>query len=312
MLNFKMDKVKSRLLLMRWAVLGCLMLAVGAVAIWGGSPKARQEQSTGIDNMLTTRQTRLAQLETNPDQNRLTQQLQAHIGEDAQPVLPANADLQPSLPTTQPEKQAENTQPPTVQSTANAENAENQPDKADKQNTDAANTNAKANGSEDDEEVIDHAPEPWVGDELLTVEANLQQMLPPISGLRQDGSGILRGFGYGHDAVFGDYRFHSGVDLAGSLGAAVLAPLAGTIKEIREDSFMGASIVLEHEGKLQTSYFGLKPQTGLQTGQQVIAGEKLGEICAPPPFEEGMQPHLHWEIRLDGEAIDASAYGFGG
>lgn len=303
MLNFKMDKVKSRLLLMRWAVLGCLMLAVGTVAIWGGSPRARLEQSAGIDNILTTRQTRLAQLETNPDQNRLTQQLQAHIGEDAQPVLPANADLQPSLPTTQTEKLTDNTQTPTVQNTANAEN---QPD------TDTADTNTEANSSEADEEVIDNAPEPWVGDELLTVEANLQQMLPPISGLRQDSSGILRGFGYGHDDVFGDYRFHSGVDLAGSLGAAVLAPMAGTIKEIREDSFMGASIVLEHEGKLQTSYFGLKPQTGLQTGQQVIAGEKLGEICAPPPFEEGMPPHLHWEIRLDGEAIDASAYGFGG
>ena len=296
-----MDKVKSRLLLMRWAVLGCLMLAVGAVAIWGGSPRARLEQSAGIDNILTTRQTRLAQLETNPDQNRLTQQLQAHIGEDAQPVLPANADLQPSLPTTQTEKLTDNTQTPTVQNTANAEN---QPD------TDTADTNTEANSSEADEEVIDNAPEPWVGDELLTVEANLQQMLPPISGLRQDSSGILRGFGYGHDDVFGDYRFHSGVDLAGSLGAAVLAPLAGTIREIREDSFMGASIVLEHEGKLQTSYFGLKPQTGLQTGQQVIAGEKLGEICAPPPFEEGMPPHLHWEIRLDGEAIDAAAYGF--
>lgn len=301
MLNFKMDKVKSRLLLMRWAVLGCLMLAVGAVAIWGGSPRARLEQSAGIDNILTTRQTRLAQLETNPDQNRLTQQLQAHIGKDAQPVLPANADLQPSLPTTQTEKLTDNTQTPTVQNTANAEN---QPD------TDTADINTEANSSEADEEVIDNAPEPWVGDKLLTVEANLQQMLPPISGLRQDSSGILRGFGYGHDDVFGDYRFHSGVDLAGSLGAAVLAPLAGTIREIREDSFMGASIVLEHEGKLQTSYFGLKPQTGLQTGQQVIAGEKLGEICAPPPFEEGMPPHLHWEIRLDGEAIDASAYGF--
>lgn len=301
MLNFKMDKVKSRLLLMRWAVLGCLMLAVGAVAIWGGSPRARLEQSAGIDNILTTRQTRLAQLETNPDQNRLTQQLQAHIGKDTQPVLPANADLQPSLPTTQTEKLTDNTQTPTVQNTANAEN---QPD------TDTADINTEANSSEADEEVIDNAPEPWVGDELLTVEANLQQMLPPISGLRQDSSGILRGFGYGHDDVFGDYRFHSGVDLAGSLGAAVLAPLAGTIREIREDSFMGASIVLEHEGKLQTSYFGLKPQTGLQTGQQVIAGEKLGEICAPPPFEEGMPPHLHWEIRLDGEAIDAAAYGF--
>ena len=41
-----------------------------------------------------------------------------------------------------------------------------------------------------------------------------------------------------------------------------------------------------------------------------FTGEKLGEICAPPPFEEGMPPHLHWEIRLDGEAIDAAAYGF--
>lgn len=300
MLNFKMNKLKNRLLLMRWAVLGCLMLAVGAVAVWGGSPTERREQlaKQAAENMLTVRQTRLAELEPAANSaNGLAQQLQAHIGEDAQTVLPVYADLQPDNTA-----QKANEQNP--EENNNLQTADNDNDN----NEDEANNNGAAANQEDEGEVVDHAPEPWVGDELLTVEANLQQMTPPVSG----GGSVLRSFGYGYDAAFDDYRFHSGVDLGGSLGAAVLAPLAGTVLEINEDSFMGGSIVLAHDGKLQTSYYGLKVQPGLQTGQQVIAGEKLGEICAPPPFEESLPPHLHWEIRLDGEALDAAVYGFGG
>ena len=37
MLNFKPDKLGAHLLMLRWAVLGALVLAVGAVAVWGGA-----------------------------------------------------------------------------------------------------------------------------------------------------------------------------------------------------------------------------------------------------------------------------------
>lgn len=293
MLKFKPDKLKTNLLIMRWAVLGGLVLAVGAVAVFGG---ARPEQSSG-----TARQAQIAPVREEKTVN-LAEQLQAHISEDTRPTLPVMAALpadaiKPENPenTAEPEKSNEATE---------TQNDSQTPDN----NQD--NTTAPAEDEAEDE-VVDNAPEPWVGDELLTVEANLHKMTPPLSGMLQGSNGILRGFGYGYDAAFDDYRFHGAVDLAGSLGAAVLAPLAGTVKEINEDSFMGQSIVLEHDGKLESAYFGLNVQPGLQKGQQVIAGEKLGELCAPPTFEDSLAPHLHWELRLDGEPLDAAAYGFG-
>lgn len=324
MLNFKTNKLKTRLLMMRWAVLGSLVLAVGAVAVWGGA-RPEQPAMQSLDSMLTARQTRLAENKTNE---------LAHIGDDTQAILPAAATLTPQLPEAPGQPAAAN-----IQSDEKAQNnaknsVENNSENNNKNDTEndiennvknagentiandtpnqTENTAETAVNTDDNGDIIDNAPEPWVGDELLTVEASLQQMLPPISGMQQDSSSVLRKFGYGYDADFGNYNFHRGVDLAGSLGAAVLAPLAGTVKEIKEDSFLGGSVVLEHDGKLQTGYFGLKPQPGLQIGQQVIAGEKLGEICPAPPFEESLAPHLHWEISLDGEAIDPAAYGFGG
>lgn len=287
MLKFKPDKLKTNLLLMRWAVLGGLVLAVGAVAVFGG---ARPEANNAA------RQAQIAPLRAEKTVN-LAEQLQAHIGEDTQISMPAMATLPDNVRKPETATEPEETITP------------EQTDETPAPQT-ADNTPQPPNDPTEDE-VIDNAPEPWVGDELLTVEANLHRMTPPLSGMLQGSNGILRGFGYGYDAAFDDYRFHGAVDLAGSLGAAVLAPLAGTVKEISDDSFLGQSIVLEHDGKLESAYFGLTVQPRLQKGQQVIAGEKLGELCAPPPFEDELAPHLHWELTLDGEPLDAAAYGFG-
>ncbi len=299
MLNFKPDKLGTRLLMLRWAVLGALVLAVGAVAVWGNArPQMEARQASG----------------------NLSNQLQAHIGADAQPQLviadnnlediPANIAQNTPLPaannTDQPvAKEPPETAEPEMQAVSGGSisNAALLEPKAEPNEDDDTTANANID-AEPIDEVVDLAPEPWVGDASLAAEASLQQLQAPLSG----SSGISRNFGYGYDAAFDDWRFHSGVDLAGSLGAAVLAPLPGEIKEIRQDSFTGSSLVLQHEGGLLSAYYGLQLQPGLSQGQQIIAGEKLGELCAPPPFEEAAGPHLHWELSLGDEHIDPTAY----
>lgn len=294
MLNFKPDKLGAHLLMLRWAVLGALVLAVGAVAVWGGArPQTEAMQASASGN--------------------LSNQLQAHIGADAQPQLvvadnnlediPINiAENKPLPETNEADAQPEPTEPE-VQAVS-GDKVHNEPQTEPEPNSDDDTTANAHIDVEPIDEVVDLAPEPWAGDASLTAEANLQQLQSPLSG----SSGLSRSFGYGYDPAFDDWRFHNGVDLSGSLGAAVLAPLAGEIKEIRQDSFTGASLVLQHEGGLLSSYYGLQLQPGLSQGQQVIAGEKLGELCAPPPFEEAAGPHLHWELTLGDEHIDPSAY----
>lgn len=284
MLNFKQDRVRLQLWL-RWATLGCLLLAVAAAACFGGLKP--QAQSKGAGDLLTA-------------------QLQAHIGQDAQPKVQAVAG-ESITPEPKPEPNPE-PEPPAAAA------AEPEPSPKPKPEIDPdADTEANANVdlnlkpeklNEVMDEVVDYAPEPWAQDPMLAAEASLQQLQQPLSG----SGGLSRAFGYGYDAAFGDYRFHSGVDLAGSLGAAVLAPLPGEIKEIRQDAFTGSSLILQHEGNLQSHYYGLEIQPGLKQGQQVIAGEKLGQLCTPAPFEEAAGPHLHWELTLEDEHIDPTAY----
>lgn len=297
MLNFKPDKLGARLLMLRWAVLGALVLAVGAVAVWGGArPQTEARQASG----------------------NLSTQLQAHIGADAQPQLVVADNNLEDIPTNitenteQPEnssedEQAEPTEPaePDIKAVSGSSVHNEAPAEPEETPNEDDDTTANANiDVEPIDEVVDLAPEPWANDGLLTAEASLQKLQSPLSG----STGLSRSFGYGYDAAFDDWRFHSGVDLGGSLGAAVLAPLPGEIKEIRQDSFTGNSLVLQHEGGLLSAYYGLELQPGLSQGQQVIAGEKLGELCAPPPFEEAAGPHLHWELTLNDEHIDPTAY----
>ena len=52
MLNFKPDKLGAHLLMLRWAVLGALVLAVGAVAVWGGArPQTEAMQASASGNL---------------------------------------------------------------------------------------------------------------------------------------------------------------------------------------------------------------------------------------------------------------------
>lgn len=96
-------------------------------------------------------------------------------------------------------------------------------------------------------------------------------------------------------------RIHHGVDLNLQIGDTVRAAVTGTVTLISYDhDGYGHYVVMEHEDDMETVYGHLEYPLVSQ-GQFVLAGQPVG-IGGNTGNSTG--PHLHFEARLGGVAID--------
>ena len=51
-----------------------------------------------------------------------------------------------------------------------------------------------------------------------------------------------------YSPTMGDWRTHDGIDIAAKAGTTVLAASSGTVRSVTDDTLMGTTVVLEHEG----------------------------------------------------------------
>ena len=93
---------------------------------------------------------------------------------------------------------------------------------------------------------------------------------------------------------------HPGIDIAVPLGSAVRAAGGGTVLQTGQEAEYGLFVLLEHPGGLQTMYGHLSRAT-VAAGQAVDAGQVIG---LSGNSGRSSAPHLHFEIRRDGQPID--------
>jgi len=93
---------------------------------------------------------------------------------------------------------------------------------------------------------------------------------------------------------------HPGIDIAVPIGSPVRASGGGTVLQTGEEAEYGVFVLLEHPGGYQTMYGHLSRVT-VATGQAVDAGQVIG---LSGNSGRSSAPHLHFEIRLDGQPID--------
>ncbi|HHY81811.1 MAG TPA: peptidoglycan DD-metalloendopeptidase family protein [Clostridiales bacterium] len=105
-----------------------------------------------------------------------------------------------------------------------------------------------------------------------------------------------------------EWTTHTGIDIAGTLGGEVRAALAGTVESIEEDSLKGIVITLAHENGLKTVYVGLSTKDMVRVGQQVEKGQVISGIGRTAAFEIIDDPHVHFEVLLNGEHQDPVLY----
>lgn len=104
---------------------------------------------------------------------------------------------------------------------------------------------------------------------------------------------------YGYRESF--HRMHKGVDIALNVGDPVVAALPGVVGRIGyEPGGYGHFIILVHSDGVETRYAHLNGVTAT-LGQIVFAGDKIA-IGGNTGNSTG--PHLHFEVRKHGQALD--------
>lgn len=101
-------------------------------------------------------------------------------------------------------------------------------------------------------------------------------------------------------------RFHTGLDFLARYGTAVRAARAGTVSFAGWAAGYGKLVVLRHRLGVSTLYAHLA-RISIRPGERVGAGRALGRVGMSG---NATGPHLHFEVRLRGAAVDpATALG---
>jgi murein DD-endopeptidase MepM/ murein hydrolase activator NlpD len=93
---------------------------------------------------------------------------------------------------------------------------------------------------------------------------------------------------------------HPGIDIAVPIGSPVRASGGGTVLQAGEEAEYGVFVLLEHPNGYQSMYGHLSRVT-VAAGQAVEAGQVIG---LSGNSGRSSAPHLHFEIRHDGQPID--------
>jgi len=124
------------------------------------------------------------------------------------------------------------------------------------------------------------------------------------SGMPLANSVMTSDFGMRVHPILGGRRNHKGIDLAAPTGTPVYAPADGVVARAEPFSSYGNYIQIEHGGELETRY-GHLSGFAVVAGQTVHKGDLIGYVGTTG---RSTGPHLHYEVRVAGEAVDPRPY----
>ena len=121
-------------------------------------------------------------------------------------------------------------------------------------------------------------------------------MRKPLAGELQ----MTSTFGYRPGPLPGRPALHSGVDFREEYGEPARATAAGVVTVAGPNGGYGNMVEIDHGGGLATRYAHLSA-ISVTPGQQVAPGAVVGRVGSTG---RSTGPHLHYEVRIDGEAVD--------
>jgi murein DD-endopeptidase MepM/ murein hydrolase activator NlpD len=99
-------------------------------------------------------------------------------------------------------------------------------------------------------------------------------------------------------------EFHNGVDIKGPVGDPIYATGDGIVNRCDRYSGYGNAVVIDHKSGYQSLYGHLSSVNVVQ-GQEVKAGDVIGFLGSTG---RSTGPHVHYEIRKDGEDISPEPF----
>jgi murein DD-endopeptidase MepM/ murein hydrolase activator NlpD len=115
---------------------------------------------------------------------------------------------------------------------------------------------------------------------------------------------ITSSFGYRSDPFEGVSAYHSGIDIAGSIGDPVYAAMDGEVTASEQMGARGKYIIIKHANGLETWYMHLNGML-VSVGDKVTKGQQIGMLGNTG---RSTGPHLHFQVVKQNKAVNPLGY----
>lgn len=105
-------------------------------------------------------------------------------------------------------------------------------------------------------------------------------------------------------SFWGDGRGHKGLDISASKGKNVYAALDGTVTYSGTNGGYGKLVVIKHDDKTSTAY-AHNSALNVKVGDKVTKGQVIAKVGSTG---NSTGPHVHFEVRINGNRVDAAPY----
>lgn len=122
----------------------------------------------------------------------------------------------------------------------------------------------------------------------------------PVNGELEETSG----FGIRLDPFFGRPAMHTGLDFRAPMGDPAHATAAGTVTKAGWAGGYGRLVEVDHGNGLATRY-GHLSEIDVKVGEKIKTGQVVGRVGSTG---RSTGPHLHYETRIDGTAVDPQKF----
>jgi murein DD-endopeptidase MepM/ murein hydrolase activator NlpD len=112
------------------------------------------------------------------------------------------------------------------------------------------------------------------------------------------------GFGVRTDPFLGRPAMHTGLDFRASMGDPIRATANGKVVSSGWAGGYGRMVEIDHGNGLSTRY-GHMSEIHVKVGDQIKIGQMIGAVGSTG---RSTGPHLHYETRIDGEAVDPQKF----
>ena len=105
-----------------------------------------------------------------------------------------------------------------------------------------------------------------------------------------------------------EWTSHLGIDIKGEKTSIVKSAEDGKIESIKNDPRYGLTITIVHQDGFKTVYSNLLTTEFVKEGDSVSKGDTIATIGETASFEVLDEPHLHFEMYKDEQAVNPTIY----
>ena len=111
-----------------------------------------------------------------------------------------------------------------------------------------------------------------------------------------------------YSVTLDEWTTHLGIDYKSEKTDIVKASADGKIKSIKNDPRYGLTVLIEHTNGFESVYSNLWTAEFITVGEEVKQGQTIATVGNTARFEIADETHLHFEIKQNGENVDANIY----